>query len=97
MGNKLFVIGGYCKTSCEVFDCFSRKFSNVYKTQIKTIIPFNSNAICIGDKIVVFCEQIKHSGTKVFIYDVVNEVWSEKKIEVVNNLVESSYVKYNSD
>ena len=26
MGNKLFVIGGFKNTSCEVFDSFSRKF-----------------------------------------------------------------------
>ena len=29
MGNKMFVIGGSHKTSCEVFDSFSRKFTKI--------------------------------------------------------------------
>ena len=97
MGNKLFVIGGYKNTSCEVFDSFSRKFSSFNTALIRTIIPFNNEAVCVGNKVIVFCMQWNYSETKVFIYDVVNETWSEKKIEVVNNLAGLSYVKYNSE
>ena len=41
--------------------------------------------------------QWNYSETKVFIYDVVNETWSEKKIELLNNLAGLSFVKYKLD
>ena len=59
--------------------------------------PFNCKAVCVGMKIIVFFWEWSHSGTNVFVFDVVNETLSEKKIKVVNNLASSSYVKYNSD
>ena len=97
MGNKLFVIGGYSNTSCEVFDSFSRNFTVVNESLIETIKPFNFEAVCVGNKIVVFCMQLKYLETKVFMYDVVNDSWSEKKIKSVINLTGSSYIKYNSE
>ena len=97
MGNKLFVIGGYSNTSCEVFDSFSRNFTIVNASLIDTIKPFNFEAVCVGNKIVVFCMQLKYLETKVFMYDVVNDSWSEKKIKSVINLTGSSYIKYNSE
>ena len=97
LGNKLLVIGGKNTTSCDVIDSFSRKFTSINAALLKIIIPINFGAVCISNKIVVFCKLRNCLETKVFIYDVVNETWSEKKIEVVNNSVGSSYVKYNSE
>ena len=57
MGDKMFVVGGFSITSCEVFDSFSRKF-----TIIKSGIKFRwSDAICIGNNIVVFhnCYEVR--------------------------------------
>ena len=96
MGNKLFVIGGYRKTSCEVFDSFSRKFTSVHTAHLKTIAPSNFKAVCVGNKILAFCRQWDNSATKIFVYDVLNDSWSEKKNPIVNKLIGSSYIKYNS-
>ena len=95
MGNKLFVIGGHLNTSAEVFDSLSKIFTSFHSALLKTIIPYNSKAVCVGNKIIVFCR--KYSGSTLYVYDVINDSWSKKKIEVVNNLVDSSYIKYNSD
>ena len=97
MGNKLFIIGGYYNLSCEVFDSFSRNFTRVKADLIKIEVPFNSEAVCVGNKIVVFCWQWNTTDTKVIIYDAIYETWSEKKIDIVNKLIGLSCVKYNSD
>ena len=79
MGNKLFVIGGYKNTSCEMFDSFSRKFTTIHSAVLTTIKPFNFEAACIGNKILVFAWNVILLETKMFIYDVINDSWSKKK------------------
>ena len=96
MGNKMFVIAGLDNSSCEVFDSFSRKFTCVNAAVMKIVKPSRSYAVCVGNKIIIFCKQWCLSETRVFIYDVSNDSWSEKMNNIVNNLAFSSYIKYSS-
>ena len=73
MGNKLYVIGGFNNTTCEVFDSFSRNFTSFHAPVLKTLKPLKYEADCIATKILVFCMQWNNSETKVFIYDTINE------------------------
>ena len=53
--NKLFLIGGQSTTDCEVFDSYSRRFSQI-KPSIRIPDMFNwyFSAVSIGDYIVIF-------------------------------------------
>ena len=86
MGNKIFAIGGLNNSSCEVFDSFSRKFTSVNATLMKTFKPSRSYAVCVGNKIIVFSKVWCLSETRIFVYDVVNGSLSEKTNNIVNNL-----------
>ena len=55
MGNKLFVIGGYFNTSCEVFDNFSRKFTVINYRFVNTMGRSSCRAVFVGNTIIVFC------------------------------------------
>ena len=98
MGNKLFVIGGYHTSSCEVFDNFSRKF-----TYIKADIPKYKNtllskyrAVSKGSFILIIREnKYKDSyASTLYIYDVKKSQWLEKNCRVLKNLTDMSCVKY---
>ena len=55
-------------------------------------------AVCFGQTIVVFTiKQTKPYDTKIFIYDVSNEQWTEKECCVLKNLTDMSCVKYYSE
>ena len=68
MGNKLFVIGGDCKSSCEVFDSYSRKFTLISSSIVIDIGHYNLQAVCIGNRIMVFAINYFPQETKVFYY-----------------------------
>ena len=87
MGNKLFVIGGHSTSNCEVFDSYSRKFTLISPIITNTIDKCGFQAVCVGDKILVFAGKYDLYETKMFIYDVVNDSWSENKITMVKNLI----------
>ena len=73
MGNKLFVIGGYYKFTCEVFDIISRRFTCINKIVKPEECDCAMSAICIGYKIVTlprFPRRDYSKIKKVFIYDV---------------------------
>ena len=104
MGNKLFAVGGYCNTSCEVFDSFSRKFTLVEADLSKFIYswPFNIKAVCIGSTILVIIENyvsLKKDITipTMCIYDVKNNQWSKKRCSVLKSLTNMAFVKYYTD
>ena len=97
MGNKLFVIGGWITTSCEVIDSFYRKFTFISSSVGSIEGRYHFEAICIGNKVLVFAMNMLNIYSKLIVYDVVNDSWSEKKTKMVNNLIYSSYVKFNSD
>ena len=78
--SKLFVIGGYSKTS-EVFDSHSNKFS------LLKPIPFNetilsgeklTGVISIGPKLMIFLE----GSSTMVCYDPENDEWSEESFEL---------------
>ena len=99
-GNKLFVIGGYHLSHFEVFDSFSRKFT-IFNSFVENSLKAYDfkKAVCVGNKIFVFTDQGEYRlfGTNVFIYDVINGNWSEKKVPIVNSLSLSSFIKYKLD
>ena len=97
----MFVIGGSYGDGlgCEVFDSFSRKYTFSSYTRIKTLNQSNSEAVCIGDKIIVYYKTFYWESvvnTEVFVDDVINDCWTEKKIDIVNNMSGSSFFKYTS-
>lgn len=92
-GNKLFVIGGYEKSTCETFDSYSRKFS-----YIKTYAEFNSmsdfQAVCVRNQIIIFCENSNKCKTKMFTYNVETSEWKLIDCKYLENKCGCSYVKY---
>ena len=93
MGNKMFIIGeGYTNVlGCEMFDSLAKKFTYISSDTIKRLNQYKSEAMCGGDKIVGFFES--SIETFVYIYDIINDRWSEKKIDIVSNLTRTSYIK----
>ena len=94
MGNKLFVVGGYKTSSCEVFDSKSRKF--VILKQVSNMPNFDKNifkSVCIGDNIVVFIDDVVKFGTQIYSFDVCEEKWSHCDSKLVAKFG-MSYVKY---
>ena len=80
MGNKLFVIGRYDKTNCEVFDSFSRKFTLIKADIFNSSTPRFSKAVCIGNSILVIIQNYDSSRedktiSNMCIYDVEKNHW----------------------
>ena len=73
--NKLFVVGGYINSDCEVFDSTTNKFTFLKQTTLasKSFLRRPSGVITIGSKIFVFRDE-----RNVIIYDFENDEWSEK-------------------
>ena len=96
MGKKMFVIGGYHTTSCEVFDSFSRKFANIYsKIKVSDIKKWYFYAYSFGNNIVVFQDfQEPLTETVVYLYESDNEKWINVQCDFTKNIFESSFVKY---
>ena len=102
MGNKLFVIGGYNISSCEVFDSFSRKFTWIESKLPKLDSQWSSKyqAVCIANVILLISENKYYSYIKcttMYTYDVKTNHWSEKKCNVLKNMNSLSCLKYCSD
>ena len=98
MGNKMFVIGGYNNSTCEIFDSYSRKFSYIEMMNFTTLYQPYFEAVCIGQTIVAFYrKQTEPNGTNILIYDVNKNQWTEKFCSVLKNLSDSSCVKYYVD
>ena len=70
MGNKLFVIGGWKNSTCEVFDSSSMKFTSI--KQLKTKSLEIASAVSLGDKILVFCSGDER---QILTYIVDNNEW----------------------
>ena len=95
MGNKLFVIGGRYTTNCEVFDSFSRKFTEINsRIKFSVIKKWYFDAICIGKYIVVFQRFRYHTDTIIYLYDVCENKWFHIECEFTRDLFYSSFVKY---
>ena len=92
MGNKMFVIGGEDTSTCEIFDSFSRKFTYIKSINYQSKYDCSFEAVCVSQTIIVF--QTEPYGTKLFIYDVSKQQWSEKECSVLQNLTGISCAKY---
>ena len=67
MGNKMFVIGGYYTSTCEIFDSYSTKFTHIKSMNIQNY-HFYYEAVCTGQTIVLFLmEQAKPCGNYLFM------------------------------
>ena len=98
MGNKMFVIGGYDNTSCEMFDSFSKKFTNINsKIKVSDIKECCFYAYSFGKNILVFQDfQEPLKETLVYNYDVDKEKWKNVQYDFTKNMFESSFVKYHT-
>ena len=93
MGNKLFVIGGHRTFSFETFDSFSRKFCLIKKCPSFMLDIECVQAVCIGNRIVIF-DIYKSDLPKMFTYnDEINE-WKLIECDFLQNVSKFSCVKY---
>ena len=90
MGNKLFAIGGYHAFSSEVFDSLSRKFTLLSFSR-RSFYYTITLAVSIGFYIVVF--SVRKNGTRIYIYDVINDYCFNIDVEDLKNLFDYSVVK----
>ena len=102
MSNKLFVIGGYDNTNCEVFDSFSRKFTLIKADVLNSRSPLFYKAVCIGNSILVIIENYDSSRkdktiSNMCIYDVEKNHWSKKNCSFLKSLNNMAFVKYCTD
>ena len=97
MGNKMFVIGGYKTTACEVFDSHSRKFTSIkpFLTSLSMLQYFQ--AVTVGKNIFVFHILENSSKTNMYMYDVDKKNWLNVDCGFCKNLFGSSCVKYYTD
>ena len=91
VGNKMFIIGGYRSTSCEVFDSRSRKFTTISSEIISDLEDWCLDAFSIGNKIVMFHKN-PHTESAVYLYEVDKDKWSNVEWVFTKNM--SSFVKY---
>jgi len=96
MWNKMFVIGGYKTTNCEVLDSCSRKFTTIHTSLNKpAIVGRYFEAFCIGNSIVVlhhFTYELTEST--VYLYDVKEQKWSYIDCDCTKNLYGPKFLKY---
>ena len=95
MSNKLFVIGGRYTTSCEIFDSYSRQFTEIESDlTVPNMKSKYSMAACIGDYILVFHSYSSYDETTTYLYDVCENKWSNIKCDFTKNLFDLSIFKY---
>ena len=89
--SQLFVIGGFVRNDCEVFDLTTNKFTLLKQPRpaSRNNLSGHSQVITIGSKIFVFCRNYFVS-----IYDFENNKWSIKDCEAVKNISHFACVEY---
>ena len=97
-GNKMFVIGGYRSSNCEIFDTYSRKFSSI-KSFLNVSYTDGSyfEAICAGNKIIVMHGLFHDRITVGYMYNVDKEMWSSFDCGFCKNLLGSNIVNCYTD
>ena len=82
--NKLFIVGGNSKSTCEVFDLTCNKFV-LLKPHFKSVeenFDYLAEVISIGSKLVVFGTIIQ----TIWFYDVEKNEWSEAPFQLTGLL-----------
>ena len=91
MGNKMFVIGGNWNMNCEVFDSISRKFTFIKKIEVVDINCFS--VVGIGNVIFAFPKHYSSTNKSVQVYDVLNDQWRVKEVDLFENIFVDSCSK----
>ena len=94
MGNKMFVIGGYGKSTCEIFDSYSRKFCCLKTCSDFINNMFNFQALCVSNRIIIVgIVRVEHQ-TKMFTYNCKTSEWKFIDSGVLQNKTGFSCVRY---
>ena len=80
--NKFFVVGSFNSQTIEVFDSSSKNFALLQHPSINLNSYYIADVTSIGNRIVLFSNR---KGS-VFLYDVENDVWSEKSCETLKHI-----------
>ena len=100
MGNRMFVIGGWCTSTCEVFDSFSRKFTYIQslrEIEKFTNYYFKPGCVSSGNSIVVFnvSEHISfNKEAKIYLYDTTSNKFTIAESIHRETFCDASCVKY---
>ena len=94
MGNKMFVIGEFKKSTCEMFDSSSRRFCYIKTCSDFTNDMGNFQAVCIDNRIVIFGEVVGKNQTKVLTYNDDTSEWKLIDCSFLKNKSGFSSVKY---
>ena len=92
MGNKIFVIGGFSTSNCEVFDSTSKKFTSI--KCLKKTCHGCFQAVCLDNILVVFNIPINSGKGQIYVYDTECNEYSAVNSEISEKLVHVSCVKY---
>ena len=95
INNKLFIIGGYHITSCDVFNATFNKFVLLKSPQLcfEEYLFDTAEVVSIGSKLLVFCDRSGKYSKSILFYDVDNNQWTEESWKVKKRLSEFSCVK----
>ena len=80
--NKLFIVDSLFNKTIEVFDSSSEKFALLQHPSFNLRLQSIADVTSIGNKVVIF----SNGEGSVFVYDVENEVWSEKSCEATKHV-----------
>ena len=82
--NKLFAIGGHQNDTAEVFDSSCNKFVLLKQPSggLDDHILFMCDVTSIGSSVVIFSKSVKG---KILLYDVDEDVWSERECDANQN------------
>ena len=74
--NKIFVVGGLRKNTCEVFDTVSNRFVLLVKTSpvFKSYNRYQNITFLFGNKVAMH----RFNSNKIMLFDIETEQWSEK-------------------
>ena len=102
MGCKIFVIGGNCTTSCEVFNSFSRKFTTLKSaSNLSSLAIMSTIATCIGDSVLVIHHPFENTinpyngRPTVQLYDATEDSWSTVNSDFCKDFFNPACVRYN--
>ena len=86
MGNKMFVIGGFEKLTCEVFDSNFRKFTSVKQLLgLNNLGYYDTSVVSIGYKVLFFYSTSSNVNKKFQVYDVLKYQWCLKEEDFIED------------